>query len=51
MCPQFANLLQHQTALAGTLLHDTCWTQKYKNSACIIAFMRNKGTLTHRCLV
>lgn len=30
MCPQFANLLQHQTALTGTLLHDTCWTQKYK---------------------
>lgn len=33
LCPQLVNLLQHQTALAGTLLHDACWEEN-KTHAC-----------------
>lgn len=34
LCPELFNLLQHQTALAGTLLHNTCWAEKYIHAGC-----------------
>lgn len=35
LCPQLVNLLQHQTALAGTLLHDTCWAENCTHASCM----------------